>query len=311
MTRIKLVEVPSGIGAGKPGAAAGIKALKNVGAGSENNVFRDLQPLRIRVNNAVAGQPSDTPFAKNIDEIKPVYERLVKCVAEMDEDELLLVLSGDHSSAGGTVRAVSAAHPEKRLGVIWVDAHADLHSPYTTPSGNVHGMPLAAATAEDNRECAINDVSGKALELWEGLKAVGKSVLPQDICFIGVRSTEPPEEHLMTKYGMNNITVAQVRGQGADAAAMMALNYLKDCDLIYISFDVDSMDPGISRGTGTPVEDGLLLEETKTLLKRLAGNEKVCAFEIVEVNPSLDKEKPMAVPAYEVLAGVIRVMQNR
>ena len=90
----------------------------------------------------------------------------------LEDEKFPLVLSGDHSSALGTISGVKAAHPDKRVGVVWIDAHADIHSPYTSPSGNIHGMPLAAALSEDNMACKINDVSEETERYWTGMKNI-------------------------------------------------------------------------------------------------------------------------------------------
>lgn len=314
MSAIKLIEVPSEIGAGTRGAHRGIAALKEVAKNSNDNIFEGLDATIIEVDNSLAQQLTNTENARQIEGIVPVYEKLVNAIRQITDNEFLLVLAGDHSSAGGTISGLKVANTDKRIGVIWVDAHADLHSPFTSPSGNVHGMPLAAVINEDNTEHAVNKPNDKAIEGWNALKNVGglaPKIAPQDICFIGVRSTEKPEDKLIAKHNIRNISVTELRGKGADSAAIEALNQLKSCDLIYVSFDVDSMDTSISRGTGTPVDNGLYLDETVTLLTRLVSHPKVGAFEMVEINPLLDTEKPMAVPAFKVLKEVLKSVEQK
>ena len=127
---------------------------------------------------------------KNIKEITTVFENLSRSLKNtFKEDCFPIVLAGDHSSAAGTIAGIKATFPEKRLGVIWVDAHADLHSPYTTPSGNVHGMPLAISLDEDNLDRKSNDVKGAVLEYWEKLKnisGVAPNVDYKDLVFFRV-----------------------------------------------------------------------------------------------------------------------------
>src|SRR5204863_2735786 len=111
--------------------------------------------------------------------------------------------SGDHGTSGGTITGIKMAKPNSKLGVIWIDAHADLHTPYTTPSGNMHGMPLAAAIGEDNEDCKVHDLDEKTMKQWEQLKNFGKispKILPEDIVFISLRDYEKEEKHLIEKY---------------------------------------------------------------------------------------------------------------
>ena len=224
----------------------------------------------------------------------------------LNQNEFPIVLSGDHSSALGTISGVKTAFPDKRLGVIWIDAHADIHSPYTTPSGNVHGMPLAAALADDNLDRKINELTGETDKNWEGMKSIGgifPKVLHSDLVYFGVRDTEEPEEYTIEKNGIKNYRVEEVRYRGMDVCMDETLKKLSDCDLIYISFDVDSMDCDlISKGTGTPVSKGFDQEEIKEIISKIIESGKVACVEIVEVNPCLDnKGNVMAETAFDVL----------
>src|SRR5690606_33064988 len=130
--------------------------------------------------------------------------------------------------------------------------------PYTTPSGNMHGMPLATALGEDNRQCQRNDVPQATVDLWERLKNTGYSgvkLAPEDLAFIGVRDVEEEEVKVMERLKIRNYTVEEVRSKGTEAICAAIDEQLSQCDIIYVSFDVDSMDPKeTSYGTGTPVE---------------------------------------------------------
>ena len=196
------------------------------------------------------------------------------------------------------------AFPDERIGVIWIDAHADMHSPYTTPSGNLHGMPLATALAEDNLEVQTNELDEKTEELWERLKNIG-GITPKikyaDLIYIGVRDTEAQEDYLMEKHGVRNITTRELRQIGVEEVVEIVNDRLKDCSKIYISFDVDSLDPKISVGTGTPVPQGLRFKEARELLQSLCRDERVCCLEFVEINPTLDTENAMAETAFKLL----------
>jgi arginase len=215
------------------------------------------------------------------------------------------------STAGGTIAGIKIAKPKSKLGVIWIDAHADLHTPYTTPSGNMHGMPLATAIAEDNQEMKAHDLDEKTTRLWNQLKSLGKlepKVLPEDIVFISLRDYEKEEKHLIEKHGMKVITTAEVRRIGAENVSRKVIRYLSDCTDIYVSFDVDSLDSSLSKGTGTPVSNGLREREAEDLISKFMQNRKICCFEITEVNPTLDKENLMAEIAFNILQRSVNVL---
>jgi arginase len=222
-----------------------------------------------------------------------------------------VVLSGDHSVSGATIAGIKMARPKSKLGVIWIDAHADLHTPFTTPSGNVHGMPMAVSINKDNEDCAVHDVDEETTKYWNYLKNIGKiapKVLPEDVVFISLRDYEKEERYLIEKYEMKVITTKEVRNKGAENVVRAVLRYLADCTDIYISFDVDSLDSSISKGTGTPVGNGLKEREAEDLISKFMQNRKVCCFEVTEVNPTLDKENLMAEIAFNILQRSVNVL---
>ena len=244
--------------------------------------------------------------------MKTIYERVAKAVeANLKSGLFPLVLAGDHSSAGGTIAGIKMAKPKSRLGVIWIDAHADIHSPYTTPSGNMHGMPLAVSLAQDNKDCKVHQPDADTIRHWEELKNLGKicpKVMPEDIVFIALRDTEKEEDYILKKLGLKVIPVSEVRKKGIEHVVRQTLLSLKQCDDIYVSFDVDSLDSNISRGTGTPVPNGLKEKEAEDLLASLMQNHKICCFEITEVNPTLDKENLMAEIAFNILQRSVNIL---
>jgi arginase len=241
-----------------------------------------------------------------------MYERVSKAVQESIKSNFFpVVLSGDHSTAGATIAGIKMAKPKSKLGVIWIDAHADLHTPYTTPSGNMHGMPLASAIAEDNEENAVHEIDAETKRAWDALKHIGKiapKVLPEDIVFISLRDYEREERGLIEKYGMKVITTNEVRRKGPENIVRSVIRYLSDCTDIYVSFDVDSLDSSISKGTGTPVHNGLKEREAEDLISKFMQNRKICCFEITEVNPTLDKENLMAEIAFNILQRSVNIL---
>lgn len=305
MRKIKLVEVRSEIAAGTRGASMGIDALKIASLDKKSGFFTHFDPINVPDANSFLWKGNKHPHAKYIDGVYQVLKNVFSTIESLRlEKKFPIVLAGDHSTAAGTIMGIKSANPEKRLGVIWIDAHADLHTPYTTPSGNMHGMPLAMVSQLDNLDCKVNELSSETITYWEKIKKIGgdfPKIDPKDIVFISVRDTEEPENHLIRKYGIKNFSTQEVRNKGIEIIATQALEILKDCQQIYISFDVDSLDSSISVGTGTPVPNGLTVEEAIQLNAHLIRDKRVCCWEIVEVNPTLDTENTMAEAAFEVL----------
>lgn len=312
---IRLIEIKSEIGAGTRGASLGIDALKIAAHDFNSKFFQKIDTVEVKTENDWLYEQVKHPFAKHIDGISMVLERTCEAVNKaLEEKKFPLVLAGDHSTAAGTIAGIKKANKNKRLGVIWIDAHADLHSPYTTPSGNMHGMPLAMALGEDNLELKTNDLSDAAIKEWGKIKNIGikgPKLNYEDLVYVCVRDTEYQENHLISKHKIKNFTVADIRKRGVEKVAFEILACLEKCDIIYLSFDVDSLDPKISQGTGTPVPNGINEREAAKILQNLVQSPKVVCFEMVEINPTLDKENLMAENAFEILVKVRNQISKR
>ena len=315
MKELKIIEVKSEIGAGTRGASLGVEAIKIASLDLNSDFFKQFESVEVENVNELLFDGAKHSYAKFIDGVMIMEERVCLEVYETIWEEFFpIIIAGDHSTAYGTIAGIKKADPKIRLGVIWIDAHADFHTPFTTPSGNMHGMALAMACGIDNLECKVNDPRGETLEYWEQIKNVGlpgAKIYPEDIVFIAVRDLEKPENYLVNKYNVNFIETEDVKKAGAAKIAEKALQMIDHCDMIYVSFDVDSLDSRISTGTGTPVPNGLTVEEAKTLNAELAKSPKVCAWEIVEVNPTLDTENRMAESAFEILEATAKSIVNR
>lgn len=305
MKNIKLIEVPSEIGAGTRGASLGIDAIKIAALDFMSSFFIHFPSEKILSENRLLFEPIISPYAKRINGIHTMYERVSGAIHESITSGIFpIVLSGDHSIAGGTIAGIKMAKPNSRLGVIWIDAHADLHTPFTTPSGNLHGMPLAISLGIDNKECQLHHVDQDTIEQWEKLKRFGgimPKVLPEDIVLISLRDYEKEEKHLIDQLGIRVITTSEIRRKGLENIVRTATNHLSACTDIYVSFDVDCLDAGISRGTGTPVENGLKEREAEDMVFKFMQLRNICCFEVTEVNPTLDKENLMAEIAFNIL----------
>ncbi|HEX5668500.1 MAG TPA: arginase [Chitinophagaceae bacterium] len=312
MKNIKLIEVPSEIGAGTRGASLGVDAIKIAALDFMSNFFIHFPSEKVPTENKLLFEPIESPYAKRIGGITTMYERVSKSIQEsMKSGFFPVVLSGDHSIAGATIAGIKMAKPNSKLGVIWIDAHADLHTPYTTPSGNLHGMPLSISIGDDNRECEVHDVEESTAKQWDYLKKIGNiypKVLPEDIVFISLRDFEKEEKFLIEKYGMKVFTTSEVRRKGPENIVRSVVRYLSDCTDIYVSFDVDCLDAGITKGTGTPVENGLKEREAEDLVSKFMQIRKVCCFEITEVNPTLDRENLMAEIAFNILQRSVNIL---
>ena len=201
MKEIKLLKNRSDIGAGTRGSDLGIDAIEIAAINENHDYFNQYPHEDIETENESIYNKVKNSFAKRIGSVVTVCSRVSKCVHKnIESDFFPIVLSGDHSSALGTMSGVKAAHAEKKLGVIWIDAHADLHSPYTSPSGNVHGMPLAAGLSIDNKAHQINEVPDETSAQWSNLKNIGvagKKLETTELIYFGVRDTEAPEDAFM------------------------------------------------------------------------------------------------------------------
>lgn len=297
----------SEITAGTRGASLGPEAIMVAARKRNSNFFAQYPIDYVDEFNYLLDNEIKYPTAKRVAGLVKVFASVSsKINAILSNGQFPIVLAADHGSAGGTIAGIKAGFPNKRLGVIWIDAHGDLHTPYTTPSGNMHGMPLSTALGDDNKQEQVNELTVEVVEMWEELKNTGiqgAKIQPQDLVFIGVRDTEPQEDALMERLNITNHKVEDVRRKGTGQIIDETLEQLKDCDVIYVSFDVDSMDPQLtSHGTGTPVKNGITPAEAEAFLKGFAQQEKTVCIEFVEVNPCLDEKiNKMAEVTFDLL----------
>jgi len=205
-----------------------------------------------------------------------------------------LVLGGDHSISVGTVSAIAAASRRegKRVGLLWVDAHGDINTPATSPSGNIHGMPLAAL-------CGLGDP--RLVDLgWPGAK-----IRPEDVVLIGVRDLDSEEQRLMREARVTVYTMKEVDRMGLPRIAEEALNRLSGLARVHVSFDADVLDPEVAPGVGTPVLGGLTYREAHLLMELFADSGKITSLDLVEVNPILDRENRTAATLVGMTASLL------
>ena len=310
MNPIKIIKNRSDIGAGTRGSDMGIDAIEIAAINVKNDFFNVHPYADVKTHNETIYNKNKNTFAKRINFVCEQCHRLRDEVKkELKKGFFPLILSGDHSSALGSLSGIQMAYPDKEIGVIWLDAHADIHTPYSTPSGNVHGMPIAAALSIDNREFSKNKVSESTEKNWLRMKNMGNKsplIKPQNLIYFGVRDTEKEEDQIIQSKKIKNFSVNEVRDLGLKLCIDQTIQQLISTDLIYISFDVDALDCDLfSRGTGTPVSKGFVTKEIISIIKGVKDTGKLVALEICEINPLLDnKGNQMAESSFEIISSV-------
>ncbi len=308
---IKFLKISSELGAGTRGAAKSFEGLNNAAKKKGSSIFKDFEIISIKDENESILKNINFPNAKRIKSIYEVLSRVSNRVKkELLENYFPILVSGDHSISIGTIAGIKSAFPQKNIGVVWIDAHADIHTPFTTPSGNMHGMPVAASLGIDNVLPRGNQPHSEAIKLWDNIKSIGglcPKIKPENIVYIGIRDTEWQEKELIDKLGIKKYDIDFTRKKGITSIAKSTLKRIEHCELIYISFDVDVLDTSLSLGTGTPVPNGLFFKELISLISELSKSKKLCCFEIVEINPTFDnKGNSMAEMGLEVLEVLIQ-----
>jgi arginase len=310
---VRLIEAASEIGAGMRGASMGMAALRVAAWKLGSELFGHAEESILRDENDVLYEDDRSPNAHHIDGLIRFESDLAYEVYKFLRNNIFpIVVGGDHSIAIGSVSGTKMAFPNERLGVVWIDAHADLHTPWTTPSGNVHGMPLSLLMNIEKK--GKNRPRVFTMDTWDRLRKIGVNgpkLKPSDLVFIGLRDYEPEEEAIIKEHGIKVITVKDLRERGAEAIVRETMEHLAACDKIHVSFDVDSLDPSISVGTGTPVPDGLFLDEARGLLSGFCTDPKTVTLDVVEINPSLDTNNAMAEKVLTVLEPLFPVLRGR
>ena len=216
--------------------------------------------------------------------------QIARRVAEIAEaGEMPLVLGGDHSIAMGTLAGLNSVYG--RGGVIWVDAHGDLNRPHTSPTGNVHGMPLAAALGQ----CGFK-LDGFDEPPWVDAKHVA---------LVGVRAMDPGEKELVRELDLKVFTMADIDRQGVAKVIKAALEVVDGAPFVHLSLDVDACDPEIAPGVGTPLRGGLSYREAHLAMESIAAAEVLTSLEVVEVNPVLDLADTTGQLAVELTASAL------
>jgi arginase len=290
---VTIVGAPLDLGQGRRGVDMGPSAIRYAGLEERLTSFGcnvvDRGNVPAREPEALA--PGDVR-ARFLTEILEACAGLAGIVSEVvGEGGLPLVLGGDHSIALGTLAGLRAAAGEPG-GVIWIDAHGDLNTPETSPSGNVHGMPLAAALG-----VAGDSFSHPGLEL--------PAVDPKRVVLLGVRALDPAERALIRETGIRAFTMTEIDRIGIERAVLEAIDRAAGPGFVHVSIDLDAIDPEVAPGVGTPVKGGLTYREAHLACEDLAESGLVGSLELVEVNPILDRANGSAAIAVELAASAL------
>jgi arginase len=291
--QIDIIGVPIDLGADRRGVDMGPSAIRYA------HVQKELKKLGYEVEDksnvevpiAETCSISD-PKLKYIDCIVPVSRRVSGAVStSVQGGRFPLVLGGDHSLSLGSIRGAAKG---KKIGVLWVDAHADFNTADTTPSGNIHGMPLAAL-------CGLGDQ--RLVQFWDEPIPV---IPPRHVAVIGARDIDGGEKRNLSQTGVMVMSMEQIDRQGIVAAVEKAIERVSsEVDGIYLSFDMDSMDPRHAPGVGTPVTGGLTYREAHLICEMVAETGVLVGMDVVEVNPILDVQNQTALLAVEFILSAL------
>lgn len=285
---LSIVGVPMDLGQQRRGVDMGPSAIRYAGIIQRlrrlGYQIEDRGDIEIGRPNDGIGKEDDAGSGRNLKneyEVMEANEKLASVVSDIVEQKHFpLILGGDHSIAIGTLAGV--AHHYEQLGVIWFDAHGDLNTDQTSPSGNIHGMPLAASIGYGARE--LTQIGGKM-----------PKVKPENVVMIAVRSLDPGEKELIRQEGIQVYTMHEIDRMGMARVMEEAIRYVsKNTDGVHLSLDLDALDPNEAPGVGTPVIGGVSYRESQLAMEMLAEADIVTSAEIVEVNPILDERNRTA-----------------
>lgn len=290
---IAVIGAPLDLGAGRRGVDMGPSAVRLAGLGPR---LIELGYQVEDLGNVSVVQPETTPEGEQNAKYLPQIAMSCSGLAQLVESTLAhgkfpLVLGGDHSVAIGTIAGVSQHFRKKdqKIGLIWIDAHTDMNTPETSPSGNVHGMPLA---------CSIGYGPPELAKLF----GYAPKVDPQNVALVGIRNVDLSERSLVHRSGVTAFTMRDIDERGLRVVMEQAIAVAsRGTAGIHLSFDMDSIDPDEAPGVGTPVRGGLSYREAHLTMETVSDSGKMVSLEVVEVNPVLDEANRTALLAVELV----------
>jgi arginase len=294
---IEMIGVPLDLGAGRRGVDMGPSAMRIAGITGKLEKLDyeviDTGDLRIEVPEVLAVENLNLKYLKEI--LAAVTHLAQAAESTIEKGHFPLVLGGDHSIAMGTISGVASAFQkqDRQPGVLWIDAHGDMNTHETTPSGNIHGMPFAA-------------ILGKGAPELISVCGDFRKVKPENAVLVGARCLDPREQKLIRESGITVFTMEDIDRRGIFEIMLEALEIATSyTDGLHLSLDMDVLDPQIAPGVGTPVRGGLTYREAHTAMEMIARSEKLCSMEVVEVNPILDHRNATAEMAVELVQSAL------
>jgi arginase len=284
-----IIGAPLDLGAGRRGVDMGPSAIRYAGLEDRLRALGvDCVDLGNVATDIAEATDEHDARARFLPAIRTTCERIAgQVVASLEHGRIPIVLGGDHSIALGTLGGLAARHGPGA--VLWFDAHGDLNTPDTTPSGNVHGMPLAAALGRGGRG-------------FESPSWTLPSVQAERLTVIGARELDPGERRLITELGLAVYSMSVVDRRGIEGVVTEALERAAGSPFVHISLDMDGLDPDVAPGVGTAVRGGLTYREAHLAMELVAESGLLSCLEIVEVNPILDRQNATAMLAVELAA---------
>jgi arginase len=289
---VALIGASLDLGAGRRGVDMGPSAIRYAGLAAR--IERLGRPV-FDWGNIEGAVPEATEMGSErvrfLTPIKQACERVAHLVTRSVEEGLHpLVLGGDHSVAIGTLGGLSRAYGPG--GVLWIDAHGDANRPETSPTGNVHGMPLAVALG-----LAGSEFESEAWTL--------PAVTPERVALVGIRSLDPAEASLLSELDVEVYTMSDIDRLGLERVIRQSLAHIAGPGFVHVSLDMDALEPDIAPGVGTPVRGGLSYREAHLAMELVAESGLMGSLEVVEVNPILDNENETAKLAVELVASAL------
>lgn len=289
MSELRIIGVPSDLGQGRRGVDMGPSAIRYAGLKAQlEQLGHNVQDLgNIEVPMPEMHQVKNEKL-KYLEEVKQVSKALFDKVAGViKQGHIPIILGGDHSISIGSVAGIASAN--SNFGLIWFDAHGDMNTDETTPSGNIHGMPLAVSIGIGHSDLV-------------NLGGFAPKVKAKNVVLVGARSIDSDEIRLIRESGMKVYTMAEIDRAGMAAVMEEAIRIASDgTSGIHLSLDLDALDPMYAPGVGTPVNGGVTYREGHLAMEMLAASKQLISVDVVEVNPILDSENRTASMAVELV----------
>ena len=296
-TKIKIIGVPMDLGAGRRGVDMGPSAIRIAGLNQAiaRLGFEVVDAGNVHISPAEAIQRTN-PRAHYLPEIAAASKELARMVeSTLEEDALPVILGGDHSIAVGSVAGLASFYRKlkQKVGIIWLDAHTDANTPESSPSGNIHGMPLAVLLGHGARE--LTHIAGFA-----------PKVLPEHTAIIGARSVDPGERELLRTLGVRVFTMSELDERGLGDVVSEAVEIAtRNTAGFHVTMDMDFIDPFYAPGVGTPERGGATYRESHLAMEKIAQSGRVLSVELTEVNPVYDVANQTALLAVELILSAL------